>query len=587
MSLQTFFDNFALLADAPNGVAKLRELILQLAVEGTLVSQNPDDLTASALLEIIEKEKEKLTKQRRIKLKPVSVADENEAPYVVPKSWVWTSLESLGFINPRNEFDEDEMASFVPMNLVPQKYGDGVRAEKRLWGEIKKGFTHFSEGDVVLAKITPCFQNGKAAVMRGLENGIGAGTTELHVFRPIAQTVYPEYVLVYLKSRNFVLDGIPRMTGSAGQKRVPNDYFARNPFPLPPLEEQKRIVAKVDELMGICDELATRQQARRASRVRLNSATLAPLNNAASLAPEEFKQASVRLADNFAALYDSAETVGTLRSTILQLAVQGKLVRQNPQAEQASVALEGIKEEKEASGDKQRKKKVEFPSLSLAEAPFTMPTGWLWTRLGELASLIEYGTSEKASLHHAGVPVFRMNNIDGGRVVHSNMKYVSPTIKDLPRLYLKTNELLFNRTNSFELVGKTGIFKGDSDKFTFASYLIRIRLFDSHVFPDYVNLAMNADYFRKTQINTEVTQQCGQANFNGTKLANTLIPFPPLEEQKRIVAKVNQLMALCDELEAKLRQAEADSEKLMNAAVQHVLASITERASGILAGVTA
>src|SRR5437016_3627000 len=89
--------------------------------------------------------------------------------------------------------------------------------------------------------------------------------------------------------------------------------------------------------------------------------------------------------------------------------------------------------------------------------------------------------------------------------------------------------------------------------------------------------------FRETQINTIVTQQCGQANFNGTKLANTSIPLPPLEEQKRLVAKVNQLMALCDELEAKLRQAEADSEKLMNAAVQHVLASIREAPSTVLA----
>ena len=149
-----------------------------------------------------------------------------------------------------------------------------------------------------------------------------------------------------------------------------------------------------------------------------------------------------------------------------------------------------------------------------------------------------------------------------------------PTIKDLPRLYLKNSDLLFNRTNSFELVGKTGIFKGECDKFTFASYLIRIRLFDSYIFPDYVNLSMNADYFRETQINTEVTQQCGQANFNGTKLANTRIPLPPLEEQKRIVAKVNQLMALCDELEAKLRQTEEDSEKLMNTAVKGILKSI-------------
>lgn len=371
-------------------------------------------------------------------------------------------------------------------------------------------------------------------------------------------------------SRTFNCTPIKHFTGQELAKYV---------IGLPPLEEQKRIVAKVDELMRLCDELEARQQARRESRVRLNNATLAPLNNAASLAPEEFEQAAARLADNFAALYDSAETVSKLRSTILQLAVQGKLVPQDPNGQSASVLLKRIEAERKAIEEKQRKRRVDDPSISLDNLPFNLPEKWTWTRLGRLAKTIEYGTSEKASVDNKGVPVFRMNNIEGGKVLHSNLKFVSPTIKDLPRLYLRNNDLLFNRTNSFELVGKTGIFKGENDKFTFASYLIRIRLFDSCILPDYINLAMNAGYFRETQINIEVTQQCGQANFNGTKLANTLIPLPPLEEQKRIVAKVNQLMALCDELETKLRQTEADSARLMKAAIRHVLDSITAERS--------
>ncbi|HEX5176611.1 MAG TPA: restriction endonuclease subunit S, partial [Chthoniobacteraceae bacterium] len=128
-----------------------------------------------------------------------------------------------------------------------------------------------------------------------------------------------------------------------------------------------------------------------------------------------------------------------------------------------------------------------------------------------------------------------------GRLVDENLKYVDASIDDLPGLYLKTDDILFNRTNSYELVGKAGIYTGPDHSATFASYLIRIRLPSTLLVPNFFSIAMNAPYFRQTQIEREVVQQCGQANFNGTKLASTVVPIPPLAEQRRIVAKVEQL----------------------------------------------
>ena len=157
------------------------------------------------------------------------------------------------------------------------------------------------------------------------------------------------------------------------------------------------------------------------------------------------------------------------------------------------------------------------------------------------------------------------------KVLCRNLKYVSSSIKDLPRLYLRHQDILFNRTNTYELVGTTGSFQGENESFTFASYLIRVSLFLDYVQSDFLNIAMNSDYYIKTQLEPEITQQTGQANFNGIKLANTMFPLPPREQQKRIVAKVDQLMLLCDELEAKLTQPQSNSEKLMNAAVRQVL----------------
>jgi type I restriction enzyme S subunit len=206
MKLETFFKHFDLLAEAPNGVQKLRELILDLAVRGKLVPQDANDEPAAVLLERIKKEKERLVKEGKVKKDKLSqsiIAE--EIPYKLPTNWQWTKLCEIGLINPRNEVDDSKIASFIPMNLIPQSYNKEIRYEVRKWADIKKGFTHFADGDVVLAKITPCFQNRKSTVIYGLKNSVGAGTTELHVYRPINNLINPEYVLLYLKSAEFMV----------------------------------------------------------------------------------------------------------------------------------------------------------------------------------------------------------------------------------------------------------------------------------------------------------------------------------------------------------------------------------------------
>ena len=140
--------------------------------------------------------------------------------------------------------------------------------------EIKKGYTHFPDGDIALTKITPCFENSKAAVFSDLENGIGAGTTELHVARTFGETLNRLFVLLFLKALQFLIVGKTKMTGSAGQKRIPKDFFAGNLMPLPPLAEQHRIVAKVDELMTLCDQLKARLSDAQTTQLHLADAVV-------------------------------------------------------------------------------------------------------------------------------------------------------------------------------------------------------------------------------------------------------------------------------------------------------------------------
>lgn len=557
MKLEKFFEKFDQFADAPNAVAKMRELVLELAVRGKLSEQKSSDRNDASWRSLTER------------LDAASVGDGSvfEIPFDIPSSWRWANLSILGETKPRNDAPDIAKVSFVPMTLIPAEYGAGARHETRPWSEIKKGYTHFANGDVVMAKITPCYENGKSAVMSQLAGGIGAGTTELHVFRRSGDVVNPQFVLIYLKSRGFIERGVPRMTGSAGQKRVPHDYFANSPFPLPPPAEQKRIVAKVDELMALCDRLEAQQQERDTLHAALARASLARFAEAPTPANLDF-------------LFHNAYTItpADLRKSILTLAVQGKLVPQDPNDEPGDNILRQIEQDKNRMAQEQNVRPPKnVPSLAAENFPHDIPESWRWSRMGHLALVIDYGTSQKADSDSTKVPVYRMGNIIGGRLVDENLKYVSPSIDDLPGLYLKTNDILFNRTNSYELVGKSGIFRGQENSATFASYLIRIRLPETLLFPAFFSLAMNAPYFRETQIEPEVVQQCGQANFNGTKLASTVVPVPPLSEQRRIVAKVDQLMVLVNQLETQLTASRATAEKLMEAVVAELTASAPPR----------
>ena len=232
----------------------LPKSILQAAVRGTLVPQNIHDEPASELLKRIQEEKSRLIDAGKLKKeKPLPPISEEEKPYDLPNGWEWCRLGEVCLINPRNHLPDDREVSFIPMALISNSYFGGHHQEIRVWGKVKSGFTHFAENDIVLAKITPCFQNGKSCIVKNLKNGFGAGTTELHVLRCLQ--ISPKYLLNFLKNPEFLRDGEKNMTGTAGQQRVPTDYIKNILFPLPPLAEQQRIVAKVDELMALCEQL--------------------------------------------------------------------------------------------------------------------------------------------------------------------------------------------------------------------------------------------------------------------------------------------------------------------------------------------
>ena len=237
-----------------------------------------------------------------------------------------------------------------------------------------------------------------------------------------------------------------------------------------------------------------------------------------------------------------------LKQKILDLAIRGKLVPQDPNDEPASELLKRIRAEKEkliAEGKIKRSKKTgDKPHYGNENAPFEVPNSWKWCKIEDFAYDLQYGTSEK-SLHTGIVPVLRMGNISrDGTVDYTDLVY-SSNEEDIAKFSLQLNDLLFNRTNSSEWVGKTAIYKAEKDAI-FAGYLIRIRTFI--VCPDYINFVMNSSYHRHW-CNQVKTDAVNQSNINAQKLSNLLVPVPPINEQKRIVSEIGRWMALIDEIE--------------------------------------
>lgn len=178
---------------------------------------------------------------------------DDEIPFEIPDTWAWIRMGSLFAVNPRNVISDDTVVGFMPMPLLQDGFSNSHTFEERQWKDIKSGFTHFADNDVVIAKITPCFQNRKSAVICALPNGYGAGTTELHVLRDYTKTLYMPYFLLLCKTHAFIQDGKKNFAGTAGQQRVGKEFISNYLVPLPPVEEQKKIVQRANFVIESCD----------------------------------------------------------------------------------------------------------------------------------------------------------------------------------------------------------------------------------------------------------------------------------------------------------------------------------------------
>lgn len=577
MDAQQFLAEFGHIANAPGGVAKLREMIYQLAITGTLTMQSESDGDAHALLADISAHRERLIGEKKYKRLPKLESAALAIPkgMKLPATWCWTRLLDLGEISPKNEAQDESPASFIPMSGIPELHMGKLAPESSKWGEIKKGFTHFANGDVVVAKITPCFENGKAAIIEGLAHTIGAGTTELHVFRRIHDGVLSGYVYLFLRSPYFAIEGEKNMTGTAGQKRLPTEYFATRAMPFPPLEEQSRIVAKVDELMTLCDKLEAQQQARRKLQNTLRLSILQTV--AAASSSHELQAAWSRLSDNFGRLFHAPEDVAELRNLILDLAVHGLLVQQSDMDAPIGEWLSSIAARKAVlTKQKLISKQTALGDVAEEEYPFPLPKGWAFVRLGQITNKIGSGSTPRGGREvyvKKGIPFLRSQNIWNDGLRMDDVACITPDENEkMSGTAVLGNDILLNITGAS--LGRCALVPPEFGEANVSQHVTIIRLTDPQV-REYLHLCILSPYTQAMIWGRQV----GMAREGLSKkvLEQFEIPLPPIAEQQRIVARIAELMRFCDGLENQLHQSIELAERLATTCVSSLTGITTDQ----------
>lgn len=479
----------------------LKNSILQLAIQGRLVAQDANDEPAEVLYAKIQAEKQKLIKEGKIKKdKPLPPITEDEIPFEIPPTWKWVRLgdigeSRIGLTYHPEDISDDGMIVLRSSNIQNNKlsFNDVVRVKAAVPNNLL-----VNTGDIII-----CARNGskalvgKSAIIQDIKEPMTFGA-----FMAIYKSPINEYVKIYLDSPLFkkTLDAVNTVTiNQITQKNLNNAII-----PLPPLAEQKRIVAKIEEL------------------------------------------------ETFVKQYDKAETELSalngsfseqLKKSILQYAIQGKLVAQDASDESAEVLYAKIQAEKQRLIKEGKiKKDKPLPPITDDEIPFEIPSTWKWVRWGNLSQEIQYGYN--ASAQETGrIKMLRISDIQNGKVSWNTVPYCEINEKEIPNYILKQNDILFARTGG--TVGKSYLVKEVPVEAIYAGYLIRTR-YSLKLSPEYMKYFMDSQlYWDQLRNGTIAT---AQPNCNGQTLSKMLIPLPPLAEQKRIVSKVNDLMQYCEEL---------------------------------------
>ncbi len=565
MNASQLLEHFHHIGDAPDAVPRLRRFILDLAVRGKLVPQDRNDEPASELLKRIAKEKARLLKAGEIrKEKLLPEIEPDEIPFEAPHGWEWVRIRKV--TSDRGQMVPDRDFTYIDVTAINKEVGRiedaKVTSAKEAPSRARK---IVRKGDVLYSCVRPYLLNIAIVEIEILPSPIAS--TAFAILNGFG-LVLPRYQWIVLRSPFMVARVEEKMRGQA-YPAINDSDFALLPFPLPPLAEQHHIVAKVDELMALSDQLEAARDERETTRDRLTAGSLARLNVPDS---ETFQDDARFALDALPVLTTRHDQIKQFRQTILNLAVRGKLMEQDPNDEPASELLKRIAKERAGPQAIKKARRNGETEISRLRADTPLPMGWRWTNIDEIALSMRYGTSTKCEYAAPGVPVLRIPNVSGGFVSLDDIKSGPLTEGEIRDLALSAGDLLLIRSNgSLDIVGRSAIVTVEAEGMAFAGYLVRLRLSLSNMNPKYVWLALNSTDVRD-QIERPIRSAVGLKNVNLTEFGSLTFPLPPLAEQHRIVAKADALMALCDRLETSLIATAATRRRLLDSLLAGALA---------------
>ena len=571
MNADRLLTHYERIADAPDAVVRLRRFILDLAVRGKLVEQDPNDEPASELLKRIAAEKARLVKAEVIKRpKQLRAVESDDTEFCIPSSWCWTRLGEVTSYIQRGKSPKyaSKSGALVVSQKCVQWSGLNLNKARKITYQSLAAYEDIRflrEGDL-------------------LWNSTGTGTIgrvirlidpperlvcDSHVTVVRCLLVSPEYIRTWLRTGNVYGLIEERAAGSTNQVELTAQMALNQVVPLPPLAEQHRIVAKVDELMALCDRLEAARAEREATRDRLATASLARLD-VPDPDPTVFQGHAAFALENLAPLTTRIDQTKALRQTILNLAVRGKLVEQDPNDEPASKLLKRITAAR-VTLEKNESSKKSTP-VDTADAPFELPSGWAWARFPEIGTFgrgkSKHRPRNDPLLYKEGqYPLIQTGDVarsdgsietcstfynDAG-LAQSAMWPSGTLCITIAANIADSGILAFDACFPDSVVGL--IAHGNFEGARFFEYFIRTAKVDLHKF----------------------APSTAQKNINLRVLKEVLIPLAPLAEQHRIVAKVDELMALCDRLEANIATGDNTRCRLLDALLHEVLSPVADQ----------
>ncbi|HCE2142578.1 TPA: restriction endonuclease subunit S [Vibrio parahaemolyticus] len=540
------------------GVKKLRDLILELAVRGKLVPQDPNDEPASDLLVESLKEKDALIKKGIVKKSRSKKTIKEEHFYDYPASWVVSRLEDLiNVVNGRAYKKAEMLSEGTPILRVGNLFTSNDWYYSDLQLEADK---YIDNGDLIYAwsaSFGPFIWDGGKVIYH-------YHIWKMDIFRETS--LDKEFSKLFLQA---ISERIKASGNGIAMIHMTKERMEKVMHPLPPINEQKQIVNRVNKLMTLCDQLEQQTEASVEAHQVLVTTLLDTLTNSANA--DELMQNWARISEHFDTLFTTEESIDQLKQTILQLAVMGKLVPQDPSDEPAAELLKRIAEEKaQLVKEKKIKKQKALPPISEDEKPFELPSGWEWCRLGELVNIRGGKRLPKGhALTQEPTPYvyIRVSDMKNGTISTADLHYLSKEAQEQIKNYIITSDDIY-MTIVGATIGKCGVVPVELCGMNLTENAARLSPY-SDLDKHYLHQLLSSG-FAQTQF-VDKTKQVGVQKMALNRLASTLVPLPPINQQRLIFSKLSELFDICHKLQLQITTSQDIQLHFTDAIVEQVM----------------